>query len=309
MDEKQCAEGQLTKLNQTLVMKKELQEEVDQLKKQLLDGKILAAEKVSTLKQTFLEHSEKIIDQNKKLLEEKRKVQEVSKKICITSKKELSEKVKEIKSLKDKLRQLLKNKDAVLHEVEDDREENYESEFEEEDVTEVNDKNEETNNEVTEDGQEDQVKVESFSVPNPVNSNNKLDSLDESIQILSSFIEDHKDETSKKVKEEPHSTEGLSLENAQDSAPEKREDRSSLLLEQIECVTNQYKSERAMLHFKEKIREICRESKQLFSAKNYECVEGKIVDHYSKAKLMEISDLQKQKITDLLVKLSKKYTQ
>ena len=90
---------------------------------------------------------------------------------------------------------------------------------------------------------------------------------------------------------------------------EKQDDRSSLLLEQIEFVTNQVKSERALLNFKEQIREICRESKHLFSAKNYERVEGKIVDHYSKAQVLEINDKHKQKITDLLVKLSKKYVQ
>ena len=47
----------------------------------------------------------------------------------------------------------------------------------------------------------------------------------------------------------------------------------------------------------------------MFSAKNYESIEEKIVDHYSKAKGMEITDIQKQKISDLLVRLSKKYVQ
>ena len=233
------------------------------------------------------------------------KKKENCQKICDTSRIELSKKEKEIKNLKDKLRLIMKNKDAVVHEVQDDQDEIYESEVEEEDEPEViSDEKEEANNEVTEDGKEDQVKVESYSTTlDSEDQSKKLDSIDESILILSSFINDHKDEASK-VKAEPNSA-----ENGQGSAHEKQDDRRSLLLEQIECVTNQFKSERALLNFKEQIREICRESKHLFSAKNYECVEGKIVDHYSKAQVMEINDKHKQKITDLLVKLSKKYIQ
>merc|ERR1712150_428180 len=101
----------------------------------------------------------------------------------------------------------------------------------------------------------DQVKVESYSAtPDSENQSKKLDSFDESILILSSFINDHKDDASK-VKSEPNSAE---------DAHEKQDDRSSLLLDKIESVTNQYKSKRALLNFKEQIREICRESKQLF---------------------------------------------
>ena len=64
-----------------------------------------------------------------------------------------------------------------------------------------------------------------------------------------------------------------------------------------------------MLNFKERIKEICRESKHLLPAKNYEAVEWKIVDHYSKRPVIAITDTVRLKISNLLDKISKNFAQ
>ena len=127
---------------------------------------------------------------------------------------------------------------------------------------------------------------------------------DEKIYLKVKFSKENK------VKEEQNSAEEeIASENIEDLMPEKRDDGSSSLLAKIEQTTNQFKSEREMLNYKEQIKGICRKSKQLFSTNIYEAVERKIVDHYSKGPVMDITDTLKLKITNLLVKISKKYTQ
>ena len=295
-DQKKSTEIFIKKYENIKIISKDLDSEKKKYKQiemdrwKLIDEKKCTEDKFSKLKQTFLEHSEKMEAQNKNLLEEKRKLKEVSKKIWASSKDELMKKEKEIIILKEQLSQIIQNQAKVVHEVQDYADENCKIQVEEEDKV----------------SEEEETKNESCSAPVDLN----LSSFDENITILSSFVNEHKDNENKVKEEQNSAEEETASENIEDLMPEKRDDGvSSSLLAKIEQTTNQFKSEREMLNYKEQIKGICRKSKQLFSTNIYEAVERKIVDHYSKGPVMDITDTLKLKITNLLVKISKKYTQ
>ena len=261
-------------------IKSELKGEIEKLKKDLIEKEKRTEEQIGKLKE-FLQHSKQEYDQYKGMLEKKNgKLREVAQKVFATSKAELSKKEEEIQYLKDEMKMLKKyvdKKDSRDHQIVQE-EKSQQGEHEEE---EMNQGAEEIDNEETEDGNPEQ----NSSVP----ENPQINSFDENIMILTSFINEDNDH----------------IKVANDISG-KSKNGSVGLLEQIECVTNQFKLDRV----KGRVMEICRKSRHLFSAKKYEMIEKKILHHYSQGQGQVLenddTDILNRKITNLLIKLSTK---